>query len=103
MADNDCTTAVEVPMDWTTAGNTEKVYEDEALFAGYDFGKVDTGRVYSLREAASLVGMTYQEMYNAVRAGKVRAVRSTWNSKRLLVKGGELMRVMAEEFVEVPR
>lgn len=103
MAEKDCTAVAAVPMDWLQDGNTEKVYEDEALFTGYDFGKVDPGRVYSLREAASVVGMTHQEMYNAVRSGSVHAVRSTWNGKRLLVRGSELLRVMTEEFVEVAR
>ncbi len=66
---------------------------------GYDFSKVDRARIYTIKEAAELLGMSYDEMVRAHRRGSVRTVRSTWNDRALLVWGSELLRVMKEEFV----
>ena len=66
---------------------------------GYDFSGVDGSRVYTLREAGETVGMTYSEIWQAQRKGSIRVVRSTWNEKRIYVRGSELLRVLKEEFV----
>ncbi len=97
-----------VVMDWLQAGNTVKVYTDEpvpdrrkgAESHGYDFSKVDPKRVYSLKEAADCIGMTYEEAWRAQKVGIIRTVRSTWNNRRILVMGSELKRLLKEEFVE---
>ena len=70
------------------------------LAHGYDFSRVDAGRVYTLREAAELLGMSSDEMRQAYRRGSVRTVRATWNDRVLLVRGAELLRVAQEEFVD---
>ena len=67
---------------------------------GYDFSRVDRARVYTLREAAELLGMSREEMARAYRRGSVRTVRATWNDKIVLVRGSELLRVAQEEFVD---
>ena len=67
---------------------------------GYDFSRVDRARVYTLREAAELLGMSSSEMRQAYRRGSVRTVRSTWNDRVLFVRGSELLRVAQEEFVD---
>ena len=67
---------------------------------GYDFSRVDAGRVYTLREAAELLGMSSDEIRQAYRRGSVRTVRATWNDRVLLVRGSELLRVAQEEFVD---
>ena len=70
------------------------------LAHGYDFSRVDAARVYTLREAAELLGMSSDEMRQAYRRGSVRTVRATWNDRVLLVRGAELLRVAQEEFVD---
>ena len=70
------------------------------LAHGYDFSRVDAERVYTLREAAELLGMSSDEMRQAYRRGSVRTVRATWNDRVLLVRGAELLRVAQEEFVD---
>ena len=67
---------------------------------GYDFSHVDRARVYTLREAAELLGMSRDEMARAYRRGSVRTVRATWNDRIVLVRGSELLRVAQEEFVD---
>lgn len=67
---------------------------------GYDFSRVDAGRVYTLREAAEVLGMSREEMARAYRRGSVRTVRATWNDRIVLVRGSELLRVAREEFVD---
>ena len=70
------------------------------LAHGYDFSRVDRARIYTLREAAELLGMSSDEMRQAYRRGSVRTVRATWNDRALLVRGAELLRVAQEEFVD---
>ena len=77
-------------------GDSKKGWEAH----GYDFSRVDRGRIYTLREAAELLGMSCDEMRRAYRRGSVRTVRATWNDKTVLVRGSELLRVMREEFVD---
>lgn len=67
---------------------------------GYDFSRVDRGRIYTLQEAAELLGMSSSEMRQAYRRGSIRMVRSTWNDRVLFVRGSELLRVVREEFVD---
>lgn len=67
---------------------------------GYDFSRVDRARIYTLREAAELLGMSSDEIRQAYRRGSVRTVRATWNDRVLLVRGAELLRVAQEEFVD---
>ena len=77
-------------------GTAKKVWEAH----GYDFSRVDAGRVYTLREAAEVLGMSREEMARAYRRGSVRTVRATWNDRIVLVRGSELLRVAQEEFVD---
>lgn len=70
------------------------------LAHGYDFSRVDAERVYTLREAAEVLGMSREEMARAYRRGSVRTVRATWNDRIVFVRGSELLRVAQEEFVD---
>lgn len=68
---------------------------------GYSLCGVEPDRVYTLSEAAQIMGTTYEDLWTAKERGALHVVASTWNDKRLYVRGSELRRVMREEFVAV--